>query len=177
MIQILAAEAGERSPVTVELLPFLTMLVVFGIVFMILRAKVWPKITGGLENRERKLREEIRAAEEARESAKRALADYESNLAKAREEANAMIVKAKTDAKAAGDEMRARNQSELTELKTRATKEIESAKVAAIAELHAEAASLAVAVAGKILQREISAQDQQRLVEDSLRELAGRSGN
>lgn len=177
MIEFLAAEAGNRSPVTVELLPFLTMLLVFGIVFLILRAKVWPKITEGLDNRERKLREEIRAAEEARESAKRALADYESNLAKAREEANAMIVKAKTDAKAAGDEMRARNQSELTELKTRATKEIESAKVAAIAELHAEAASLAVAVAGKILQREISAQDQQRLVEDSLRELAGRSGN
>ncbi len=44
---------------------------------------------------------------------------------------------------------------------------------AAITDLHAEAASLAADIAGRILKREISSEDQQRLVDESLGELAG----
>ena len=92
--------------------------------------------------------------------------------AKAREEAGQMIAKARTDAKAVADELRSRNEAELTEMKQRATREIESAKQAAIGSLHAEASNLAVAIAGKILQREINSNDQQMLVDQSIQELA-----
>ena len=46
-----------------------------------------------------------------------------------------------------------------------------AAKKAAISELHAEASTLAVAIASRVLGREISATDQQSLVDDSLAEL------
>jgi len=39
--------------------------------------------------------------------------------------------------------------------------------------VHAQTASLATAIAGRILKREITPTDQQRLVDESLRELAG----
>ena len=96
-------------------------------------------------------------------------------LQSAREQANQMIVKAKADAKAVADELRSRNAQELAEMKTRATQEIEMAKSQAINAIYAEAAGLASTIAGKILQREINSSDQQRLVDDSLQELA-RSG-
>ena len=50
---------------------------------------------------------------------------------------------------------------------------IESAKKAAIGELHSEASTLAVAIATKILKREISLDDQQQLLDESLEELSG----
>jgi F-type H+-transporting ATPase subunit b len=164
--------AGDESPVDFKWVVFLTALIVFGIAFFILTKFVWPKILGGLDARDQKIADEIRGAEEARERANAALKEYEKSLAAAREEANQMIAKAKADATAVGNELRARNEQELTDLKHRASKDIESAKQSAINEIHAEAAMLATAVASKILQREITAADQQSLVDESLRELA-----
>ena len=86
-----------------------------------------------------------------------------------------MIVKAKADAKAAGEQLRARNEADLMEMKQRATREIDSAKAAAIGELHTQAVMLATDIAAKILSREMTAQDQQRLINESLDELGASS--
>ncbi len=168
-----AAEHGVESAalMAANWLPAVTALVVFLLAFGFLYMKVWPKIAQGLEDRENKIRQEIESAEQAREQAKAALAEYERSLASAREEANAMIVKAKADAKAAGEQLRARNEADLVELKLRATRDIDSAKAAAIGELHTQATMLAADIAGKILAREITAEDQQRLINESLDEL------
>ena len=171
-----AAEATHGGDIQVldigNWLPGVTALVVFLIAFGILAWKVWPTITQALDEREAKIRYEIESAEQARQQARAALAEYERNLASAREEANAMIAKAKTDAKAVADELRSRNEAELTEMKQRATREIESAKHAAISSLYSEASNLAVTIAGKILEREISPSDQKRMIDESLHQLA-----
>jgi F-type H+-transporting ATPase subunit b len=169
MSLLFAAEGG--NPVAVQLLPALTSIVVFVVFYLILRATVWPKIVGGLNDRANKIRGEIEAAEQARAEARAAQDEYQLALAEARREAGEMIARAKDDARTAAEELRKRNEAELAELKQRAGADINSAKLAAIKELHMEAASLASALAGKILQREISVEDQQRLVEESLREL------
>jgi len=164
---------ASDSPVDIQFLTLGTTIVVF-VIFLLLAMKfVWPHILKGLDEREQKLRDDLDAAEEARKQAKEALCQYEEELQRARTEAGEMIAKARQDAKAAAEELRASNARELAELKTSATAQIESAKQAAIGELHAEASSLAVAIAGKILSREISADDQQSLVDDSLNEMTG----
>jgi F-type H+-transporting ATPase subunit b len=56
-------------------------------------------------------------------------------------------------------------------MKSAATADINAAKKAAIGELHTEASNLAVSIAGRILDREISAEDQQALLSESLAEL------
>ncbi len=175
-----ADEAAQHGAESAELmaanwLPAVTALVVFLLAFGFLYVKVWPKIVQGLEDRENKIRQEIESAEQAREQAKAALAEYERSLASAREEANAMIVKAKDDAKAAGEQLRVRSEADLVEMKQRATREIDSAKAAAIGELHRQAVMLATDMASKILAREMTAQDQQRLINESLDELGASS--
>lgn len=158
-------------------LPFLTSVVVFAVTFLILARTVWPKIVRGLDDRDRKIRDEIKAAEDSRAEAKRAQDEYERSLANARQEAMETIAKAKADAKTTADDMLARNQRDLTDQKHRAAQDIENAKQAAIGELHSEASVLAAAIAAKILQREISVEDQQRLVDESLRELGRANQN
>ena len=164
--------AASENPITVQLLPLLTTIVVFGAAFWILKSRVWPRITHGLDERDRKIRDEIRSAQEAREKAKVALAEYEESLASARREAGEMITKAKATAKAAGEELRLHNEAELADMKVRASREIEAAKKSAINEIHAEASILATAIAAKVLERAVSADDQNRLLEESLEELS-----
>ena len=164
---------ASDSPVDVQFLTLGTTIVVF-IIFLIMASKfVWPHIVGGLEQRDQKLRDDLEAAEEARKQAKTALAEYEQELLKARTEAGEMIAKARQDAKLVAEELRANNARELTEMKTAAEADINAAKKAAIGELHSEASNLAVAIASRILDREISTTDQQALVDESLAEMAG----
>lgn len=170
MIPFIASESG--SPVDPQLLTLGTAIVVF-VIFLLLSIKfIWPQLLKGLDQREEKLRGDLDSAEEARKQANDALAQYEAELAKARTEAGEMIAKARQDAKAAAEELRSNNTRELAELKNAATADINAAKRAAIGELHAQASTLAVAIAGKILDREISADDQQALVKESLAEMA-----
>ncbi len=169
-LQLLAAE-GPSNPVDPKLLPYITTIVVAGVSIFILVKYVFPRIMQGLDDRENKILGEIESAENARAEAEKAKAEFEKALADARREAAEMVSKARADAKAAGDELRARNEQELAEMKRKAREEINSARADAVASLHAEASMLATQIAGKILQREISAVDQQRLLEESLLEL------
>jgi F-type H+-transporting ATPase subunit b len=168
----IASESASESPFHIEFLTLGTTIVVF-VVFLLLAAKfVWPHILQGLDQRDQKLRDDLDAAEEARQQAKDALAEYEQEVAKSRAEAGDMIAKARQDAKAVAEELRSSNTRELAEMKAAATADIDAAKRAAIGEIHTEASTLAVAIASRILDREISATDQQALIDESLTEMA-----
>ncbi len=172
------ASEGPASPIPAVnegLMTAVAAVVVFTICATVLGTQVWPKISKGLAERERKIREEIEAAEAARVQAKAALDQYERALADARQQAQKEIEQAKAAALAAAAEIRARNDAELTALKAKSVQEIEAAKKAALGEIYAQAATLATVAAGKILRREIHRDDQHRLIEETLGELASNS--
>lgn len=166
--------AGTPSPIpTVKqgVAPLVTALVVFGIVLVVFQAKVWPKISQGLSDRENKIRNEIEAAEMAQQQARAALQEYEKNLAQARAEAQKMLDEAKTQQQAIAAELKLKADQELNAMREKAKRDIDSAKRAALAELYDAAGGIATDIAAKILKREINAGDQQRLVQESLSEL------
>lgn len=166
----LAAEPGAApgNPMTFDLLQFIMAIVAFGIAFFILSTQVWPKILGGLEARDKKIRGEVFAAEELRKTAAKEKAEFERALSEARAESQRMIESTKAEQLRLAADLRAKAEIELGELRDQARANIEAAKRAAINEIYAETASLATAVAGKILQREVTVNDQQRLIEESV---------
>jgi|TARA_B100000315_G_C14470871_1_gene538252 F-type H+-transporting ATPase subunit b len=167
----IASDNASQSPFDIQLLTLGTTIVVF-LIFLFLASKfVWPHILKGLDERDQKLRDDLEAAQEARTQAKAALSEYEEELKQARSEAGEMIAKAKQDAKIAAEELRANNIRELAEMKSAATSDINAAKKAAIVELHNEASNLAVSIASRILDREISSEDQDALLTKSLAEI------
>lgn len=174
MFTVLLAASEGGNPLEFNPIAYVVALVVFLIFAGILSAFVWPKITSALDERQKKILGEIDAAERARGDAEAAKAKFERDLATARDESAKMIAQARSDAQRLADELRARSEAELQDRLTKATAEIEGAKRAAVNELHSKAADLATTIASKILQRQITEGDQQRLVEESLRELAGR---
>lgn len=171
-----APKAGVLPEPNQGAIPFLVTLGVFAVVFIILSVKVWPQISRGLKDRENKIRSEIEAAEKAQQQARAALAEYERNLAQARAEAQKMLDDAKTQQQVIAAELKAKADAELTDMRERAKREIEAARTQAVLDIHTQATGLATLMATKILKREVSQQDQQRLVQESLSELqtAGR---
>ena len=146
-------------------------IVVFFIVLAILGSQVWPRIVKGLDERAAKIREEITAAEEARAQSKQALEQYEVALREAEAESRRILDETKAQQQKLAAELRAKADAELTAMKDRARAEIESAKKQALTEIYTESANLATMVAAKILQREVSGEDQQRLLDESIREM------
>lgn len=172
-LAIAAEEVGALPNVKQGLVTGITAIVVFLFVIAVLGAKVWPAISNGLDDRNNKIRSEIEAAEKARKAAAEALAQYEASLAQARTEAQKLIEQTKAQQSQLAAELRAKSEIELNAMRERAVKEIQQAKQAAVAELYTDATNLATMVAGKILKREINANDQRQLVEESIGQLQG----
>lgn len=168
----LAVEAGGEAgnPMAFDLLQFVMAIVVFGVAFFILSKTAWPRIIKGLEERENKIRSEVFAAEEARKRAAETLSEYEKSVAEARAEAQRMIEQTRAEQARLAADLKIRAEKELGEMRDQARQSIEAAKKAALADVYAEAANLATAVASKILQREVSAGDQGRLIEESVQQ-------
>ncbi len=169
-----AAAHDQPSLLSPDLGSAVWSVVLFILLLIVLGKFVWPPILKGLIAREQRIRDDLDEAARANKDAKETLAQYESQLAEAQAESRKLIEQARKDA----DEMRGRMTSEteqqITQMRQRATEEIRLARQEAVQDLYAQTAQLATAVAGKILQRQINADDADRLVEQSLKELEDR---
>ncbi len=149
----------------------ITAVVVFLIVAVVLLTMVWPKIAKGLDDRNAKIREEIEAAEMARKQAKDALEQYQASLAQARAEAQKMLDQTRAQQAVMAEELKKKADVELSQMREKAMRDIESAKKAAVGEIYTQAAELAGAMAGKILRKNISVDDQSRLIEETVTQM------
>ncbi len=168
-----AATHGTESPMFFSLFQYGMAIAVFLIVFAVLAKTAWPKILDGLDAREKKIREEIFAAEESRKKAAEMQSAHARELAAAKAEAQRMLEQTRADASRAAVELKLKNEAEISAMREQALASIEAAKRAAVQDIYNEAAGMATAAAGKILERELNAADQARLIEKSLGEFRG----
>jgi F-type H+-transporting ATPase subunit b len=174
--------AGHAEPqliggLSAGVIPALTTLVVFVVLLIVLSKFAWGPIASGLKAREDKIRRDIEEAEAARKRAEAALAQYNQQLATAEEQVREILAKAAADAERIGTSMRMKAQQEAEEIKEKAQRDIETARAQAVREFHAEAATLATAVAEKILRRNLNVEDQRALVNSSLEQLQSLNRN
>lgn len=168
--------AASPTPFAGTLAQSIAALLVFFIVFFVLKTKAWGPILKGLTDRENKIRADLHSAESARTEAQAALANYKKQIADADAQVREKLASAQKDAEQIAGRLKADAQKEIEEMKNRAAKELDEAKRSALAEVHAHAAQLSTAVASKILKRQINEADQADLIRSSLEELqvAGR---
>jgi F-type H+-transporting ATPase subunit b len=151
---------------------FLITIIIFVCLFLVLSKTAWKPILNGLKKRETAIRDSIEAAQRAKADAERTTQELEAKMQEVQRQAAQQLEQAKADALRVAESIRAQAEAESLALKDRTLREIEAAKVQAVGEINAHAAELGTAVARKILQRNVTADDQARLVEESLSELA-----
>lgn len=147
-------------------------ILVFVVVLVILRMAAWKPILQGLHQRERFITESIESARRERLEADRLLADYQARINKAREEATAIVEEGKRDAEAVRKRIHDEAHAEAEAMKTRARREIEIARDDALKSLYEQSVGLASIMAGRIVRRELTPGDHQRLIEESLNEMS-----
>jgi F-type H+-transporting ATPase subunit b len=146
-------------------------IVIFVLLVAVLGKYAWAPILSGLKAREDKIRKDIADAEATRSKAEATLRQYNEQLATAEQKVRDLLAKASTDAENMAAAIRTRGQQEAEEIKERATRDIDAAREQALSEIYEQTANLATRVAEKILRRNLNADDQRSLVNESLQEL------
>jgi F-type H+-transporting ATPase subunit b len=162
-----AEDAGGALMALRASLMFWTLLI-FLILFFLLKRYAFGPITAAVEARERALEEAIAAAKRDREEAAKSMEEQKKAIQEARAEAQRLIA----EGRSAGDKLKAEmlEQSRVQgqELLDRARRDIQAEKDRAVAELRKEAVDLAIAGAGKVIEKNLDDQSNRKLVEDFL---------
>lgn len=170
-------EGGQGGPFEGNIGNALWTLIIFGLVILVLGKFAWKPILGGLQQREEFIRTSLTQAKADREAAEARLKEYSDKLVAARAEATAIVEEARRDAEALKRRFQEETQAEANQTIERAKREIKIAQETGVKELYLLTAQLTTQVASKILQREIQPSDHERLIQDSIRELAAGKRN
>ena len=143
-------------------------LVVFILMVVILRVAAWNPIKKALDDREQGIIDHIADARRSAEKAERLLEEYEAKIAAAAQEANEIVAEGRRDAEATKDRIVEEAREAATAERDRALNDIEIAKNAALQDVAEKSADIAVALAGKIVNKELNASDHQALIKETL---------
>jgi F-type H+-transporting ATPase subunit b len=146
--------------------------VVFVLLFLVLKTFAWPQIVLALEERERKIADNIAAAEARHEDAKRLLAEHEAKLAAAAGEVRELLEEARRDAEHTRKTIAAKGHQDAQDELARALREIERAKDAAVQELAVASANVAIDLARKVVREQITPEQQSQIVREAVAKLA-----
>ncbi|NQD68773.1 F0F1 ATP synthase subunit B [Bacillus haikouensis] len=149
----------------------LFQLVMFLVLMALLKKFAWGPLMGIMQQREDHIAGEISAAEQSRVEANKVLEEQRQLLKEARTEAQAMIENSKKQGVEQREEIITVARQEAERLKESAKREIETQKEQAVAALQKQVASLSVLIASKVIEKELSAEDQQKLINDYIQEV------
>ena len=166
-----AAEEGDVNLFAGDVGNAIWTLVIFLAVILVLGKFAWGPMLSGLQRREQFIRDSLAQAKQAREEAEAQLAEYSKRLDTATAEAHEIAEKGRRDAEEIKVRIEEKARSEADLMVERAKREIDLAKQAAVKELYETGITLGSDIASRVLGREISAQDHEDLISESIDQL------
>ncbi len=168
-----AEQGGEKEGPPVEPLAWQTDLaiwtaVVFVLLLVVLGKFAWGPIATNLEKREKRIADQIAAAERERTEARKLLEQYQQQLAEAGRQVQQMLDEARRNAEQTGQQIVEKARSEAEAEHRRRLEEIEQAAADAIKEVARRGADLAVELAGKIIHAQVDRAAHARLIEQAV---------
>ena len=145
-------------------------LLMFIILLALLKKFAWGPLMGIMKEREAHIVNEINAAENSRLEAKKLLEEQRSLLKEARTEAQNLMENARKQGDIQREEIVVAARTEAERLKEAAKLEIEQQKEKAVAAIREQVASLSVLIASKVIEKELTAADQEQLISEYIKE-------
>ena len=124
------------------------------------------KIKAILDARREAADKEITDAEAARAEAMVIKETYEQNMLQARAQADSILLTAQKTATARSEEIIGQAQQQAAQIKAKASADIELEKKKAINDAKDEISGLSMAIAEKVVERQLNAEDQTKLIND-----------
>jgi len=148
------------------------MVLVFGIIYVILRKFAWGPVLKMIKEREESISNALQSASEAQDGLTQLKAEHEKMIQEAHVEREQLIAEARQIREQLINKAREEAAQETAKIFENAQRQIESEKNAAISEIKQQVASLSVDIAEKILKQELSDRSQQeKLIKEQLSDL------
>ena len=156
---------------------FIITIINIAILFFILKAILFKPVTKLMEDRAQKVRNALDDAAKDRADAQKLLEQYRASIQNAKNEADAIISAARKTAAAEADRIIANGLTSAENMTAAARKKTEEERQAMAARFRLEAAALVMAASARLVQRELSGDDNRRFANMLLDELGAQKGN
>jgi F-type H+-transporting ATPase subunit b len=149
------------------IITFLVLLVVFN-------KLAWQPLKQVLKTREELIRKSLDDAQKAKQELERLHVESQRILTEARVHADKILSETRSDANRLRDELKQKAQSEAAGIVKNAERQIEMETARALQQIRTEAVDLSVALASKLLQRNLTKEDNERLIEETFKQIEAR---
>jgi len=150
----------------IDVRQFATQIVGFLLVLFILGKYAWPPVLGFIEERRKKIADDLDHARQENERAVKLRADLEQELKGIEAKARARIQEAVTEGQRVASEIKAGAQKDVTQRLQRLQGEIEQERDKAMLALKQDMVRMTVEATEKILREKLDEKTQRRLVEE-----------
>ena len=162
-----------QSLVTVNPVTLIAQICNLFIQLLVVKIFFLDKIKAILDQRRAAADKEITDAEAAKAEALAIKQTYEQNMREAKAKADDILMNAQRSATSRSEEIISQAQATAAQIKSKASSDIEMEKKKAINDAKNEISGLAMAIAGKVVARELTTADQEKLIDSFIEELGG----
>ena len=166
-----AAQIEEAGLVSIDTWTIIAMICNLFIQMLLIKKFLFKRVRDVLDKRRELAEEELRKARVSRDEAEKLRTEYESNMEQAREKATQIIDLAQKNATARSDEIIREASQEAVAMKARAEADIALERRKAVNEVKNEIGSVAMEIAGKVIEREVSEQDHAKLIDEFIEQV------
>ena len=160
-----------QSLVTVNTVTLIAQICNLFIQLLIVKIFFLDKIKAILDQRREAADKQITEAETAKSEALAIKKTYEQNMQEAKAKADDLLMSAQRTANSRSEEIIAQAQQQAAQIKSKAAADIALEKKKALNEAKNEISDLAMAIAGKVVARELNAGDQADMIDRFIDEL------
>jgi F-type H+-transporting ATPase subunit b len=150
---------------------FIWTIVVFLVLLTLLAKFAWRPLLAALDQRQELIRKSLDDAQLARQELERLNQESAQIIRKARQDADDVIVRSRADAERLREETRQKARGEAEQMVKNAERQIQLETERALRQIRREAVDLSVMIASKIIQRNLSKEDNEKLIDEALGQL------
>ena len=152
---------------------FIWTILTFLVLVALLTTFAWRPLLAALDSRQNAIRKSLDDAQQARQELERLNQESVAIVNRARAEADQVIVRSRADGERLREDMKQKARAEADAIVKGAERQIQLETARAVQQIRIEAVDLSVMIASKLIQRNLTKEDNERLIEEALRQVEG----
>ena len=150
---------------------FIWTIITFLVLLTLLAKFAWGPLLKALESRQEMIRKSLDDAEEARRELERLHLESAQILKQARVQGESIMSQSRSDAERLREELKQKARAEADTIVRTAGRQIQLETAQALQQIRREAADLSVMIASKLIQRNLSKEDNDRLIDEAVKQV------
>jgi F-type H+-transporting ATPase subunit b len=152
---------------------FIWTILTFLVLVALLAKFAWRPLLQALETRQESIRKSLDDAQKAKQELERLHVESAEIIRQSRVEADAIVTRSRGDAERLREEMKQKARAEADAIVKNAERQIQLETGRAVQQIRREAVDLSVMIASKLIQRNLTKEDNERLIEEALKQVEG----